>query len=84
MPISKTRADLTGQLNSTFTKLRAELDNGGPRLGKLPCVDDWNVKDLLAVRVWWTESVVKWIETCLRGAVPVTPAEGYRGTRRHD
>jgi len=47
-------------------------------LGTLPCVDDWSVKDLLAVRVWWTESIVTWIETGRRGAVPITPAEGYQ------
>ena len=78
MPIPKTRAELLGQLNSTFDKLSRELDNGGPRLGTLPCVDDWSVKDLLAVRVWWTESVVEWIQAGRAGAVPVTPAEGYQ------
>jgi hypothetical protein len=78
MPIPKTRAELTEQLQSTFGKLRDELDDGGPRLGTLQCVDDWSVKDLLAVRVWWTENVVKWIDAGRRGAVPITPADGYR------
>lgn len=78
MPIPKTRPELTGQLNATFSKLRSELDGGGPRLGSLPCVDDWTVKDLLAVRAWWTENVVDWIEGGRRGETPVTPAEGYR------
>lgn len=77
MPIPKTRAQLTEQLNSTFEKLRVELDNGGPRLAKVECVDDWSVKDLLAVRAWWTENVVDWIEAGSRGKTPITPAEGY-------
>lgn len=46
--------------------------------GSLACVDDWTVKDLLAVRVWWTENVIDWIEAGQRGEVPLTPAEGYR------
>ena len=78
MPIPKTRAELTDQLHSSFEKLRTELDGGGPRLGSLSCVDDWTVKDLLAVRVWWTEKVVVWIEAGRRRETPITPAEGYR------
>lgn len=62
MPIPNTRAQLLDQVRSSFEKLRTELDAAGPRAGSLPCVDDWSVKDLLVVRVWWTEHVVDWIE----------------------
>ena len=55
MPIPKTRPDLTELVTKSFQKLRAELDSAGPKLAKLPCVDEWTVKDLLAVRAWWTE-----------------------------
>lgn len=78
MPIPSTRAELTDLVSSTFAKLQAELDDAGPRVGGLPCVDDWSVKDVLAVRVWWTENVVDWIEAGLRDENPVTPAKGYR------
>ncbi len=78
MPIPKTRAELIELNRSTFAKLREELDAAGPRLGSVSCVDDWTVKDLLAVRAWWTESVVDWIEIGRRGKTPVTPAAGYR------
>lgn len=78
MPIPKTRSELTDLTRSTFDKLMTELDDGGPRLGSRPCVDDWTVKDLLAVRAWWTEHVVDWIEAGKRGERPVTPAAGYR------
>ena len=77
MPIPTTRSELTELVTTSFAKLNAELDQGGPALGKLPCVDTWSVKDLLAVRAWWTESVVDWIETGRRGNAPVTPADGY-------
>ncbi len=72
MPIPKTRAELTNLTGSTFEKLRAELEAAGARAGSLPCVDDWSVKDLLAVRAWWTENVVDWIEAGRRGETPVT------------
>ncbi len=78
MPIPKTRTELTGLTRSTFDKLRAELEAAGAGVGSLPCVDDWSVKDLLAVRVWWSENVVDWIEAGRRGETPITPAEGYR------
>jgi hypothetical protein len=32
----------------------------------------------LAVRVWWTEKVLDWIEAGQRGETPTTPAAGYR------
>jgi hypothetical protein len=78
MAMPKTRAELTNLTRSTFEKLRAELEAGGPRVGSLSCVDDWTVKDLLAVRAWWTENVIDWIEAGKRGETPITPAEGYR------
>jgi len=77
MPIPKTRSELTELVTTSFAKLRSELDDGGPALAELPCVNDWSVKDLLAVRAWWTERVVDWIEAGRRGEIPTTPAEGY-------
>ena len=75
--IPKTRAELIDLVTTAYAKLRAVLDDAGPRVGSLPCVDDWSVKDLLAVRVWWTEHVLQWIEAGRRGESPVTPAPGY-------
>ena len=78
MTIPNTRAELTDLTSTTFKKLKAELDAAGPRAGSLSCVDDWSVKDLLAVRAWWTENVVEWVEAGRRGETPFTPAQGYR------
>ena len=63
---------------SSFAKLRLELDEHDADWAKLSCVDDWSVKDLLAVRAWWTERVVRWVEAGRRGESPTTPEEGYR------
>lgn len=78
MPIPKTRAELTECVTTTYERLRAELDEAGPGVGALVCVDGWSVKDLLAVRCWWTEHVVDWVEAGLRGESPETPAPGYK------
>ncbi len=78
MPIPTTRVELTDSTRTAFDKLRAELDEARPDVGSLPCVDDWTVKDLLAVRSWWSEQVIAWIEAGRRGEVPATPAEGFR------
>ena len=77
VPIPTTRAEVTDLVESSFEKLRVEMDNGGAELAKLRCVDDWSVKDLLAVRAWWTDNVVNWIRAGQRGERPTTPAKGY-------
>jgi len=77
MPIPKTRLELVEVVEETFRKLREELDSLDPDAAGLSCVDDWSIKDLLAVRAWWTESVVEWIEAGRRGEQPATPASGY-------
>ncbi len=78
MPIPGSRADLCASVQTTFEKLQVELDAAGPRAGSLVCVDDWTVKDLLAVRAWWTRSVIDWVEAGRRHERPALPAEGYR------
>ncbi len=88
MAIPNTRQELTDQLEHSFGKFTSELDLLGPRGGKVVCVstgdgrektkDDWAVKDLIAVRVWWTEAVVGWIIDGQEGKQPELPAPGYR------
>jgi hypothetical protein len=78
MTIPKTRTELTSQARSSYEKLRAELDAAGSGVAELTCVDDWSVKDLLAVRAWWTTHVIDWVEAGRRGERPVTPAAGYQ------
>ena len=77
MPIPTTRAELLGMVTASFEKLNAELAKVTPSLANSECVDDWSIKDLLAVRAWWTESVLDWIDAGRRGEKPVTPAPGF-------
>lgn len=78
MPIPQSRAELVELVGTCFAKLDTELDEAGPKVASLGAVGEWTVKDLLAVRAWWTERVVEWIEAGRRGELPRTPAPGYR------
>ena len=64
-------------VSASYTKLEKELEALGPGQATLPCVDAWTIKDLLAVRAWWTEHVVDWIEAGPTAALEL-PAAGYR------
>jgi hypothetical protein len=75
--IPSSRRHLVEMVRSAYTKLEDELAAAGPRAGGLPCVDDWTVKDLLAVRAWWTESVVRWIRVGRDTDSLDLPAPGY-------
>jgi hypothetical protein len=77
MPIPTTRAELTELVTATWDKLAADLERVDAEVAEAVCVDDWTVRDLLSVRVWWSESVLDWIEAGERGEHPVTPAPGY-------
>lgn len=78
MPMPKSRAELQDEVRSSYAALEETLEAAGVRAGGVDCVDGWSVKDLLAVRAWWTERVVDWVEQGLSGQAPVTPAEGFR------
>ncbi len=78
MPIPQTRRQLVDQIETAFKKLDAELRDIDTEMATRLCVDDWSVKDLLAVRLWWTRSVLNWIDKGKKGLVPITPARGYR------
>ena len=78
MSIPRTRRELLDQLVPAWEKLDRELDNAGPDIGDLPCVDDWSVKDLLAVRVWWTGRTSDWIEAWRKGETPSLPKQGFK------
>ena len=76
--IPSSREHLNELLTQSYAKLQALIDAAGPALAEMVCVDDWTVKDLLAVRLWWLESVCVWIHAGRRGETPVVPAAGYR------
>ena len=78
MPIPNTRAELVDQVSEAFAKLQKELRCAGSDIAPLVCVDNWSVKDLLAVRVWWTHAVIDWVEAGRQQQPFTLPADGYR------
>lgn len=78
MAIPTSRAELVSQLEQAFEKLLVQLEEDETALADLACVDDWTVKDVLAVRRWWTEQVVRWTKAGLTGKSPITPKRGFR------
>ncbi len=61
MAIATNRQDLVEGLTIAFGKLDSELDGAGTGIANLVCVDGLTVKDLLAVRLWWTNAVLGWV-----------------------
>jgi hypothetical protein len=78
VPIPKTRRELVDQIEAAFRKLSAELHDVDAKMADKVCVDDWSIRELLGVRLWWTQHVLDWIDEGRQGKVPVTPAKGYR------
>lgn len=77
MPIPSTRTELIEQTSKAFAKLKDEFQVAGPGIATLVCVDEWSVKDVLAVRAWWTHSVVDWVEAGRQQQSLDLPAPGY-------
>lgn len=75
--IPKDRADLVRMITTSFARLQADLERVNSTTCELPCTEEWSIRQLLAVRVWWTEAVVEWVRAGQRGEVPVIPAPGY-------
>jgi len=78
MAIPKTRDELLDQVESESAKLSKQLDEGGSAIEDLVCADEWTVKDLLAIRVWWSEAVVGWVRAGRMGRAPELPAPGFK------
>lgn len=70
MAIPATREDLRDQVVDRFEKLWAEIEKVDDELAELVCVDDWSIRDLLAVRAWWTERVVTTIDALTENDLP--------------
>lgn len=75
--IPKSRDDLIYLVETRFSKLKSELEQVSEQRSTLMCDEDFSIKDVLAVRLWWTRAVMEWIAAGRAGKAPVTPAEGY-------
>ncbi len=76
--VPRTRKQLLDVVKTGYGELQSELAEGGPRLGNVVCVDDWTVREVLALRCWWSEAVVSWIRTARDGGELDLPAPGFK------
>ena len=78
MPIPRTRPELIELVRSKFEGLAAELMSIDERTADRVCTEEgWTVREILCVRVRWTEMVLQWIRAGRAGVTPDTPAAGY-------
>lgn len=63
---------------TSFEKLDALLDELPEGTEMNICTDEWSVKDLLAVRIWWSEQISDWVHAGFRNEIPDLPAKGYK------
>lgn len=77
MPIPKTREELVDSLHETFARLQTELEALPEQAECYLCADEWTIRDLVCVRLWWSQAVLSWIRAGQRGKQPATPAPGF-------
>ena len=77
MPIPKNREDLVVSIREQFQKLAQTLDKCGPGFGSAAVTEEWDVKQLLAIRAWWSKAVVDWVQEGKDGEIPETPGLGF-------
>lgn len=78
MPIPKTREELLTSLDAAHSKLLEELQALPFSAENVVCVDEWTIRDLLAVRLWWSRAVLRWIKAGRQGKNPAVPAAGFK------
>ena len=75
--IPKSRQHLLELLERNFTRLLDEIDDLDPQDAQLMCDAQFSIKDILAVRRWWADAVVGWVQDGKRGKRLTLPAEGF-------
>ncbi len=75
--IPKNRDDLIRLIEAHFSKLQTELEKIDEKDAQRMCDESFSIKDILAVRLWWTRAVMNWVQAGRNGEVPNVPASGY-------
>ncbi len=75
--IPQNRSHLMELIDGHFDKLLRELEDIDDTSAAAMCDEDFSIKDILAVRVWWSEAVIKWIKAGQQGKTLPIPAKGY-------
>lgn len=75
--IPQDRNHLVQLIDSEFAKLWQLIEPLTKADAETGVDDEFTIKDLIAIRVWWSGAVVKWIKAGLAGKTVAIPAKGY-------
>ena len=75
--IPKNREHLLDLITSHFRKLWKLIENLDEQQAGLAVDDDFTIKDLLVIRIWWLTAVQRWITDGREGKSFPLPAEGF-------
>lgn len=75
--IPRDRLHLIALIDSQFAKLWDLIEPLTKDEALFTVDDDFTIKDLIAIRVWWSAALVKWIKAGQKNKTMAIPAEGY-------
>lgn len=75
--IPKNRKHLLELIDKHSAKLWLLIDELSEQQGKMKVDEDFSIKDIIVIRIWWLSSVQKWIKDGQKGKSFPLPAEGY-------
>lgn len=79
MAIPATKAELLAALSTEYAKLMAESADIPQHLERDTSLEgNVSVADIIAYQVGWGHLLINWYKTGKNGALPVTPAEGFK------
>ena len=75
--IPHNREDLVRLIDRHFATFQREFETVDDAGARKRCDEDFTVKDVVAIRLWWTRAVMRWIKEGQQGKTPVIPAAGH-------
>lgn len=75
--IPRDRTHLISLIDSQFAKLWDLIEALTKNEALYKVDDDFTIKDLIAIRVWWSSAVLKWVKAGQEGKTITIPAKGF-------
>ena len=75
--IPKNREHLLDLITGNYRKLWKLIENLDATQANLMVDDDFSIRDLIVIRVWWLQAVQSWIEKGQQRLSFALPAEGF-------
>ncbi len=75
--IPKNREHLLDLITGHFRKLWKLLENLGEEQASLAVDENFTIKDLVVIRIWWLQAAQRWIEDGQQDKTFALPADGF-------